>query len=134
MKKTYSRVMASVHRTAEGLAGAGVMSEQAMREFDESGRIRMAGTEARPVTPARKALLVFVEAWTYPIRGNEDVPVSTRLFEARALAKDVAASAADPPEFTGWLDILRDEARENSLEWEDTLHAVTDYFGLSTDM
>jgi putative transcriptional regulator len=30
-----SRVMASVHETAEGLTGASVMSKQTMREFDE---------------------------------------------------------------------------------------------------
>jgi hypothetical protein len=86
------------------------------------------------MTPARKALLAYAEAWTYPILGNEDVPVTRRLFEqARALAKNGVASKADPPEFAGWLEILRDEAREGSNEWEDTLHAVTDYFGLSTD-
>jgi hypothetical protein len=86
------------------------------------------------ITPARRALLAFAKAWTYPILGNEDVPVTKRLFEeARALSKDVAASAADPREFTGWLEVLGDEARDGSNEWEDTLHAVTDYFGLSTD-
>jgi hypothetical protein len=95
----------------------------------------MEGTEAGPLTPARKALFAFAEAWTYPIRGNEDVPVTTRLFKrARALAKDVAAGAADPPEFSGWLEFLRYEAHENSREWEETLHAVTDYFGLSRNM
>ena len=36
MTKQYrSRVLASVHETAEGLTGAGVMSKQTMREFDE---------------------------------------------------------------------------------------------------
>jgi hypothetical protein len=86
------------------------------------------------MTPARKALLAFTDAWTYPILANEDVPVMNRLFEqARALAKDAATSMADPPEFTGWLEILRDKSRDGSHEWEDTLHAVTDYFGLSTD-
>jgi hypothetical protein len=74
------------------------------------------------------------KAWTYPILGNEDVPVTKGLFEeARALSKDVAASAADPPEFARWLEVLGDESRDGSNEWEDTLHAVTDYFGLSTD-
>jgi hypothetical protein len=38
-----------------------------------------------------------------------------------------------PPKFAGWLEVLRDESRDGSNEWEDTLHAVTDYFGLSTD-
>jgi hypothetical protein len=86
------------------------------------------------ITPARRALLAFAKAWRYPILGNEDVPVTRRLFEeARALSKGVAASAADPPEFAGWLDVLGDEARDGSNEWEDTLHAVADYFGLSTD-
>jgi hypothetical protein len=69
-----------------------------------------------------------------PILGNEDVRVVDGLFDqARALAKNVAASAVDPPEFAAWLEILRDEPRGRLLEWEDTLHAVTDYFGLSTD-
>ena len=86
------------------------------------------------MTPAREALLAFAKAWTYPILGNEDVPVMRRLFdEARALSKGVSASAADPPELAGWLAILRDKSRDGSHEWEDTLHAVTDYFGLSTD-
>jgi putative transcriptional regulator len=36
MKKQYrSRILASVHETAEGLAEAGVMSKQTLREFDE---------------------------------------------------------------------------------------------------
>jgi putative transcriptional regulator len=36
MKQQYrSRVLASVHETAEGLTGAGMMSKQTMREFDE---------------------------------------------------------------------------------------------------
>jgi hypothetical protein len=91
------------------------------------------GSQETPMTPARKALLAFAEAWTYPILGNEDVPVTTRLFrKAEELAKDAAAGADDPPEFAGWLKTLR-EAREGSNAWEDTLHAVTDYFGLSTD-
>ena len=86
------------------------------------------------ITPARRALLAFAKAWTYPILGNEDVPVMRRLLDqAQALAKVAAPSAADPPEFAGWLEILRDEPRKGSIEWEDTLHAVTDYFGLSTD-
>jgi hypothetical protein len=86
------------------------------------------------MTPARMALLAFANAWTYPILGNEDVPVVNDLFEqARALAKNVATSAADPPEFAGWLEILRDKPGGRLLEWEETLHAVTDYFGLSTD-
>jgi hypothetical protein len=90
--------------------------------------------EANSMTPARVALLAFAKAWTYPILGNEDVPVMRRLFEeARALSKGVAASPADPPEFAGWLAILRDKSRDGAHEWEDTLHAVTDYFGLSTD-
>jgi hypothetical protein len=91
---------------------------------------------ARATTSARGALVAFAEAWTYPIRGNEDVPVSDRLFEAaRRLAKDAVVSAGDPPEFKRWLEILRDEPRKRSLvEWEDTLHAVTDYLGLSTDI
>jgi putative transcriptional regulator len=47
MKKQYrSRVLASVHETAEGLTGAGVMSKQTMREFDE-----VCLTPVRPLTP-----------------------------------------------------------------------------------
>jgi hypothetical protein len=49
------------------------------------------------ITPARRILLAFAKAWTYPILGNQDVPVMRRLFdEACALSKG-AASAADPP-------------------------------------
>ena len=46
MKKQYrSRVLASVHETAEGLTAAGVMSKQTMREFDE-----LCLTPVRPLT------------------------------------------------------------------------------------
>ena len=34
-KQYRSRVLASVHETAEGLTSAGVMTKQTMREFDE---------------------------------------------------------------------------------------------------
>jgi hypothetical protein len=89
--------------------------------------VRLTERDAGTATPARTALLAFAEAWTYPIHGNEDVPVRTDLFErAEALAK---IATADPPEFAGWLEILRDKSRRGSNEWEDTLHAVTDYFG-----
>ena len=47
MKKQYrSRVLASVHETAEALTGTGVMSKQTMREFDE-----LCLTPVRPLTP-----------------------------------------------------------------------------------
>jgi putative transcriptional regulator len=47
MKKQYrSGVMASVHEIAEGLTGAGVMSKQTMREFDE-----LCLTPVRPLAP-----------------------------------------------------------------------------------
>ncbi len=37
MKKQYrSAIMASIHETAEGLHGAGVMDKQTMRKFDEA--------------------------------------------------------------------------------------------------
>ena len=48
MTKQYrSRVLAAVHETAEGLTGAGVMSKQTMREFDE-----LCLTPVRPLTAA----------------------------------------------------------------------------------
>jgi putative transcriptional regulator len=48
MSKQYrSRVMASVHETAEGLTAAGVTSKQTMREFDE-----ICLTPVRPLTAA----------------------------------------------------------------------------------
>lgn len=40
------RVLGSVHETAEGLTGDGVMSKQTMREFDE-----LCLTPVRPLTP-----------------------------------------------------------------------------------
>lgn len=96
--------------------------------------VRLAELREEPMTPAGRVLLAFAEAWIYPILGNEDVPVTNRLFEqARGLAKEAAATASDPPELAGWLEILRDKSRGGSNEWEYTLHAVTDYFGLSTD-
>ena len=45
-KQYRSRVMASVHETAEGLTSARVMSKQTMREFDE-----LCLTPVRPLTP-----------------------------------------------------------------------------------
>lgn len=45
-KQYRSRVMASIHETAEGLTSAGVMSKQTMREFDE-----LCLTPVRPLTP-----------------------------------------------------------------------------------
>ena len=44
-KQYRSRVMASVHETAEGLTSAGVMTKQTMREFDE-----LCLTPVRPLT------------------------------------------------------------------------------------
>jgi putative transcriptional regulator len=35
MRQKPERVLASVHKTAEGLTAAGVMNKQTMREFDE---------------------------------------------------------------------------------------------------
>jgi hypothetical protein len=85
------------------------------------------------MTPARKALLAYGKAWTYPILGNEDVPVMQQLFkEAQELASNVAVNPDDPPIFEQWLKTFR-EARRNSDEWEDALFAVSDYFGLSTE-
>jgi putative transcriptional regulator len=46
-KQYRSRVLASVHETAEGLTSAGVMSKQTMREFDE-----LCLTPVRPLTAA----------------------------------------------------------------------------------
>ena len=45
-KQYRSRVLASVHETAEGLTSAGVMSKQTMREFDA-----LCLTPVRPLTP-----------------------------------------------------------------------------------
>lgn len=44
-KQYRSRVLASVHETAEGLTSGGVMSKQTMREFDE-----LCLTPVRPLT------------------------------------------------------------------------------------
>jgi hypothetical protein len=56
-----------------------------------------------------------------------------RLFrEASELAKDAAPGPNDPPVSRDWLRTLR-EVRHGSDEWEDTLFAVADYFGHSTD-
>lgn len=45
-KQYRSRVLASVHETAEALTSAGAISKQAMREFDE-----LCLTPVRPLTP-----------------------------------------------------------------------------------
>src|SRR5450432_2039934 len=42
-----SRVMASIHETAEGLHTAGIMDKQTMRRFDEACL-----TQVRPLSPA----------------------------------------------------------------------------------
>src|SRR4030088_1099751 len=47
MTKQYrSRLMASIHETAEGLHAAGIMNKRTMREFDE-----VCLTPVRPLTP-----------------------------------------------------------------------------------
>jgi hypothetical protein len=110
------------------------LMQACMHAEGEPGSVRLTEPCEGTATPARRALLAFADAWTYPILGNEDVPVMRRLFEkAQALAEAASASAADPPEFAEWLEILRDESRKGSNEWEDTLQIVTDYFGLSTE-
>jgi hypothetical protein len=125
----------SFKELVERLAAADPDFEAALRrersDATSSGEESSQGTA---MTPARKALQAFAEAWTYPILGNEDVSVMKRLFrKAEELARDAATADDDPSQFAGWLEMLRDEARKGSNEWEDTLHAVTDYFGLSTD-
>jgi len=45
-KQYRSRVLASVHETAEGLTSAGVMTKRTMREFDE-----LCLTPVRPLSP-----------------------------------------------------------------------------------
>ena len=48
MRKQYrSKIMASIHETAEGLHAAGVMDKQTMRHFDETCL-----TPVRPLTPS----------------------------------------------------------------------------------
>ena len=85
------------------------------------------------MTPARAAVLAYAEAWTYPILGNEDVPVMRRLFkEARALAESAIAAPDDPPEFSRWLSTML-RVKDSSNEWEDTLFEIIDYFGMSAD-
>jgi hypothetical protein len=87
-----------------------------------------------PMTPAREALLAYARAWTYPVIGNEDVPVMKGLFEdAARLAQNAVLVPEDPPMFAGWLKTLHEE-RQASQEWEDALFAMADYFGLSTDV
>lgn len=85
------------------------------------------------MTRAREALLAYAKAWTYPVIGNEDVPIMRRLFaDAAQLAQTAELSPGDPPTFAEWLSALR-EAPQASPRWEDTLFAVTDYFKLSRD-
>lgn len=89
------------------------------------------GVEWRQLAERRTTIFVIVPSQYLEAQEGK---VWLRLFgEARALSKGVAANPADPPEFGGWLAILSDKSRDGSHEWEDTLHAVTDYFGLSTD-
>jgi hypothetical protein len=77
----------------------------------------------------RNALMAYAEAWVYPILGNEDVRESDRLFTiARELGSAAVAGSDDPPEFAEWLKSLL--ARTSPETWEDTLFAVTAYFGL----
>jgi hypothetical protein len=69
------------------------------------------------------------------IRGSSRNRVSARagtVSNARALAKDAAASLADPLELAGWLK--SSAINRATALMQDTLHAVTDYFGLSTEV
>jgi putative transcriptional regulator len=60
MSKQYrSRVMASIHETAEGLTAAGVMCKQTLHEFDELSlnTVRAADTgEIRDVQSGERAI------------------------------------------------------------------------------
>ena len=102
----------SFRELVQRLAAADPDFEAALRRERSDAPIAAGeeGSQGTPMTPARKALLAFAKAWTYPILGNEDVPVTNRLFEqAYALAKDAAVSSADPPEFEEWLKTLHEE-------------------------
>jgi hypothetical protein len=63
-------------------------------------------TESREdtMTPARKALLAFAKAWTYPILGNEDVPVTNRLLRKLVRCRGVLPRARPtrPNSRGGW--------------------------------
>jgi hypothetical protein len=75
MTKQYrSRVLASVHETAEGLTGAGVMSKQTMREFDE-----LCLTPVRPLTPSSIRRHRLWPAYPLPKPPPRQIPIDRKL-------------------------------------------------------
>jgi hypothetical protein len=118
MDEYRSRVLASVHETAEGLTGASVMSKETMREFDELCLTPVQRSTRKERNPegrmiegtitVREVIRLLLEADSYPCPGNEDWAVAARM-EAAALAKAETAIASpdDPPGFARWLEALR---------------------------
>ena len=86
---------------------------------------------SEPITTC-EALRAFWEADSYPILGNEDLPVSRRLMAA-AMEKISAATPSldDPPEFAAWLAVLR--RNESTDQWEDVVGAIHNFFRLETE-
>ena len=113
------RVMMSIRETAEGLAAAGVMSEQTIGEFDKLSE----GT-----VTVREVLRLLLEADSYPRVGNEDWATAARM-ETAALEKAVTALASpdDPPEFARWLEGLQNP-KLTVDEREEIYWAIHDYF------
>ena len=89
-------------------------------------------SKASELISAREALRAFWEADSYPILGNEDVPVSRRLMAA-AMEKIKAAvpSLDDPPEFAAWLAVLLLD--KSTDERDDVVGATHDFFRAETE-
>lgn len=76
----------------------------------------------------RKVIRLIWEADSYPILGNEDIPVSRRLMAAAMAEIGMAVpSVDDPPEFALWLAVLQ-RAGASLEEREDVIWAIHDFF------
>src|ERR1700731_1785944 len=122
------RVMMSIRETAEGLAAAGVMSKQTMREFDKLCSTPVEALTSEGTVTVREVLRLLLEADSYPRVGNEDWATAARM-ETAALEKAATALASpdDPPEFARWLEGLRNPSL-SADEREQIYWAIHDYF------
>jgi hypothetical protein len=80
-----------------------------------------------PLT-ARELFLLVLEVDKFPIKGNEDVPVSRDMVrDALEKAKTAVLSPDDPPEFAEWLKALQDPTLTINFP-EDTVWALYGHF------
>lgn len=72
--------------------------------------------------------MLVLEADKYPIKGNEDVPVSIGMMQdALEKARTAVLCSGDPPEFAQWLKALQ-KPDLTCNEQEEIIWALYDHF------